>query len=87
MSKPSNLSPSDGRLSDPASVSSSTQFDFLTQLQDEAALQSSLHASRLLPPQLDWFTSLVGRYPWQSITVASFLSALVIEFVNRYPLS
>lgn len=60
-----------------------TQPNFLTTLQAEASLQSQLYSHRLLPSQLDQFTSLIGRYPWQSILFTSGLVALGIE-VGRY---
>lgn len=56
---------------------------FLKQLQKEASLQSQLYSNRLLPEQLDRFTSVVGRYPWQSILLTSGIVALAVE-VFRY---
>ena len=50
--------------------------DFLQSLQQQAALQSKLSTTRVLPSQLDHFTTFVGNYPWQTILVLSGLSAL-----------
>jgi hypothetical protein len=58
------------------------QLDFLATLQSEAALQSKLHASHLLPAKLDRVTSLIGRYPWQAVTIVSFAAALLTELVK-----
>ena len=56
---------------------------FLSTLQAEASLQSQLYSHRLLPSQLDQFTSLIGRYPWQSILLTSGLLAVGVE-LGRY---
>ena len=55
-----------------------TSSEFLEQLQMEAALQSTLNKTRIFPAQLNWFTSLVGRYPWQLIALFSGISALIV---------
>ncbi len=55
---------------------------FLEELQKEAENQAKLSQSRMLPAQLDWLTSLVGRYSWQTITVMSFLTAAAIHFLK-----
>lgn len=55
------------------------QSDFLLQLETQAKKQAILHEKRVIPRQLDWFTSLVGNYPWQIIGLLSLLTALVIE--------
>lgn len=62
-----------------------TMFDqeFLVKLQAEAKLQARLHEQRILPHQVDWLTSLIGRYPWQVLLVASGLTAVVVE-ASRY---
>lgn len=49
---------------------------FLQQLQQQAKLQSRLSTSRILPSQLDAFTTFVGNYPWQTILFLSGISAL-----------
>jgi len=56
---------------------------FLAKLQVEAKLQAKLHEQRLLPPQIDWLTSLIGRFPWQFLLVTSSLVAAVVE-ASRY---
>lgn len=53
---------------------------FLDQLEQEAQKQSHLAQTRLLPRQLDWLTSLVGTYPWQTLLVASGVTAAVSFF-------
>lgn len=55
------------------------QSDFLQQLEAQAHKQAVLHEKRLIPRQLDWFTSLVGNYPWQIIALVSLITAVVIE--------
>lgn len=60
-------------------MSNSPQSDFLSKLQEEAALQAKLEHHRLIPPQLDFITSFIGRYPWQVFLVLSFITALIIE--------
>ncbi len=57
---------------------------FLTQLQREASLQSQLYQHRLLPPQLDRFTAIIGRYPWQSVLIVSGCIALGVEVVRYW---
>jgi len=54
--------------------------DFLAQLQQQAAKQALVHTRRILPEQLDIFTSFIGRFPWQVILVLSGLVAVVLEF-------
>lgn len=54
--------------------------DFLIQLQQQAAKQSLVHSKRLLPEQLDVFTSFIGRYPWQVILILSGFVAVLLEF-------
>jgi hypothetical protein len=58
--------------------------DFLAQLQLQAEKQAKLHHSRFFPTQLDGLTSFVGRYPWQVMAVASFLTALLVEVLVRW---
>ena len=60
-----------------------TEPTFLATLQAEASLQSQLYSQRLLPSQLDRFTSLIGRYPWQSILLTSGVLAIGVE-LGRY---
>lgn len=52
--------------------------DFLARLNQEAALQAKIHHHRLLPSQLDVFTSALGRYPWQLLLVVSGVTALLV---------
>lgn len=53
--------------------------DFLQRLQEEANLQARLEQHRLLPPQIDWLTSLIGNYSWQLLLVGSGITALALE--------
>lgn len=56
----------------------------LLKLQSEARLQSKLYTNRLLPEQLDTFTSLIGRYPWQSLVLASGILAVGVELFRYW---
>jgi len=60
-----------------------TSKDFLSALQEEAALQARLEKHRLLPSGLDALTSFVGRYAWQVVLVTSGVVALGIEIWQR----
>ncbi|HYD34897.1 MAG TPA: hypothetical protein VD999_02420 [Vitreimonas sp.] len=55
--------------------------DFLGKLQAEAARQARLHEHRFFPPQLDFLTSFIGRYPWQTSGALALLTALVLELL------
>lgn len=55
--------------------------DFLHQLELQAQKQALLNEKRFLPKQLDFLTSLIGRYPWQFCLSLSFLVAVVFELV------
>jgi hypothetical protein len=59
--------------------------EFLRKLEAEAAQQARLYQSRILPPQLDWLSSLIGRYPWQVMLVASGLTAAAISWWGVAP--
>lgn len=65
-------------------MSTAPQSDFLAKLQEEAALQAKLEHHRLLPPQLDFITSFIGRYPWQVLLTLSGITALVIEITRGW---
>jgi len=56
----------------------------LLKLQSEAKLQSQLYANRLMPEQLDSFTSLIGRYPWQSLVLMSGILAIGVELFRYW---
>jgi hypothetical protein len=58
----------------------SSHSSFLDQLEQEAHKQSQLARTRLLPRQLDWLTSLVGTYPWQTVLVSSGVTAAISFF-------
>jgi len=58
-----------------------TERDFLKALQAQAAKQSLIHTKRLLPEQLDFFTSFIGRYPWQVMLASSGLVAVLLEIL------
>lgn len=60
------------------------EFLFLTKLQREASLQSELYSQRLLPAQLDHFTAIIGRFPWQSVLIVSGMIALGIELFRYW---
>ncbi len=57
---------------------------FLEQLQQEAEDQAKLHTTRVLPQGLDWLTSLIGRYPWQTLLLTSGLTACIISVLSLY---
>jgi hypothetical protein len=59
-----------------------TQREFLQQLQSQAEKQAKLHDVRFIPAQLDGLTSLVGRYPWQTVFVLSGVTALLLEVLR-----
>lgn len=65
-------------------MSRSPQSDFLAKLQEEAALQAKLEHHRLIPPQLDFITSIIGRYPWQVLLALSGITALIIEVTRGW---
>jgi hypothetical protein len=52
---------------------------FLARLEAEAARQAQLSNKRLLPAQLDWLTSFVGRFPWQVLVVSAAITAVLME--------
>jgi len=54
---------------------------FLKKLQGEAKLQSKLSTSHVFPQQLDFFTALVGNYPWQTLFILSGITALILTVV------
>lgn len=56
----------------------------LLKLQSEAKLQSQLYSNRLLPERLDSFTSLIGRYPWQSLVLMSGILAIGVELFRYW---
>jgi len=53
---------------------------FIAFLQRRASLQAKLHTQRVLPSQLDWLTSFVGRYSWQTLLGVSALVAAIVTF-------
>lgn len=55
--------------------------DFVSELQRQAKHQSLVHEKRLLPPQVDWLTSIIGNYPWQVILVLAVVGAVVWEIL------
>lgn len=56
--------------------------DFLALLQQQAAKQAKLETNRFIPPTFDSITSLIGRYPWQIITVLSGITAFLVTFAG-----
>lgn len=59
-----------------------TTDEFLSFLESEAQFQAKLHEHRVLPKGLDALSSALGRYSWQLLLAASFISALVFEIVK-----
>jgi hypothetical protein len=57
---------------------------FLDQLQAKAQEQAKLNQTRILPAQFDEITSLIGRYPWQSLVLVSFLGAALWEVIGPW---
>lgn len=55
---------------------------FLTQLKQEAKKQAVLHEKRLLPRQVDWLTSYIGTYPWQTLLVSSGIVAVLLQMAR-----
>ncbi len=58
-----------------------SESDFLKALQAQAAKQSLVHTKRILPEQLDVFTSFIGKYSWQVMLVSSGLVAVILEML------
>lgn len=58
-----------------------SEIDFLKALQAQAAKQSVVYTKRILPEQLDFFTSFIGTYPWQVMIVSSGLVAAILEML------
>ena len=61
-----------------------TQPDFLQRLEQEASIQSQLHDQRILPSQLDLVTTLVGRYPWQTLALLALATSIILELVTFF---
>lgn len=51
---------------------------FLAELGQLARRQAKLHHHRWLPHQLDWLTSLIGRYSWQALLFFSGFTAVAL---------
>lgn len=61
-----------------------SNFDlFLRELQKEAEEQAKLSSSRILPSQLDWLTSAIGNYPWQTVAIFSLATAICVQIVKN----
>jgi hypothetical protein len=56
--------------------------DFLALLQQQAAKQAQLETNRFIPSTFDGITSLIGRYPWQIMTVLSGVTALLVTLAG-----
>lgn len=52
---------------------------FLQNLTSLAQQQAKLHRHRLLPSTLDPITSFIGKFPWQTILVLSFVLSYMWE--------
>ncbi|MDQ3008386.1 MAG: hypothetical protein M3Q81_02205 [bacterium] len=57
--------------------------DFVAKLQQEAQLQARLNQEHLIPSQLDWLTSFIGRYSWQVILLSSGVTALLLKLLTE----
>lgn len=57
---------------------------FLAKLEQEAARQAKLYHQRVLPPQLDRVTTLIGKYPWQVILILSGFTAVFMELSKLF---
>ena len=65
-------------------MSDNSNFDtFLVELQKEAEEQAKLSRTRILPSQLDWLTSAIGNYPWQTVAMLSFATAVLVQLVKN----
>jgi hypothetical protein len=56
--------------------------EFLHKLTEEARFQAVLRHNPVFPKQIDPLTELVGKYPWQTILVASGLTAILLELLT-----
>ena len=56
--------------------------NFLQELQLQAQKQSKLHHRRFLPSQLDFLTSFIGKYSWQSLLVLSLVTAIYLQVLR-----
>ncbi len=54
--------------------------EFINQLQNQAAKQAILQKKRLLPRQFDFFSALIGNYPWQVLLIVSLITASWLFF-------
>lgn len=71
----------DSTQADSAQQELALQQEFITKLQKQAKIQSKLEKTRLLPRRIDSLASLVARYPWQTILLASALTTLLVEVI------
>jgi len=55
--------------------------NFLLELQQEAKRQAGLESHKYLPRQLEGLAALMIKYPWQSLLLVSFLSAIFLELL------
>lgn len=60
-----------------------TDRQFLKKLQEQAALQSHLSTSRLLPERADMLTTFVGNHPWQTLVFLSTVSTVVMYLIGK----
>ncbi len=58
---------------------SKSQQQFLNELQHQANLQAPLNTVRWLPKQIDPITSLIGKYPWQTLLILSGITTLIVR--------
>jgi hypothetical protein len=56
-----------------------SESEFLQELYAQAEQQALLHETSLIPRQLDWLTSLIGRYPWQTALLLAVVTSIVLE--------
>lgn len=56
---------------------------FLEKLQKEARFQQHLFENRVLPTKVDSLTSYIGTHSWQTLLVLSFVTAALLEIVEK----
>lgn len=56
--------------------------DFLEKLETEASYQANLNQYQILPEQLRGLGRLVIKHSWQTIAIISFISAVLLYFLE-----
>lgn len=60
-----------------------TDNQFLEKLQAEANFQQEIFKNRVLPTKVDAITAYIGTHSWQTILVLSFVTAVLLEIVEK----